>query len=227
MCGRKTLTKGKIQILEAFLTDEWESDYTYVPSYNIAPTNIVPILLHDKIRKIKPMHWGLIPNWAKDRKFAAKMINARRETLTEKQVFSQLLSRNRCVVISDGYFEWKKSGKSKQPYYIYRKDNGFLPMAGLWSKWNDENNQSIFTYTIITTEPTKELNQIHNRMPVILKEDDIDTWLKCKEYKPEKALKKLHSFPDLNFYPVSKFVNSIRNNSEECIRKMGRVSLGF
>ena len=115
MCGRKTLTKGKIEIIEELFVDEWENDFDWKPSYNIAPTQMSPVLLNDGKRKVKPMCWGLVPSWAKDKTIGAKMINARSETLGEKPSFQSLIYQKRCIVISDGYFEWKREGRKKSP----------------------------------------------------------------------------------------------------------------
>ncbi|SVC96196.1 uncharacterized protein METZ01_LOCUS349050, partial [marine metagenome] len=147
MCGRKTLTKGKIEIMEELFVDEWEDDFDWEPSYNIAPTQISPILLNDGKRKVKPMYWGLVPSWAKDKTISAKMINARSETLGEKPSFQSLIYQKRCIVISDGYFEWKREGSKKIPYYIRDPDGKLLPMAGLWDEWIDKQEKRWLTYT--------------------------------------------------------------------------------
>ena len=216
MCGRKTLTKGKIEIIQEMLVDDWNDDW--IPSYNIAPTQNTPILIHNEKRIIKTMRWGLVPSWAKDLKMGSRLINARLETLTEKPSFRNLLTSNRCVVITDGYYEWMQTGDGKIPYYIYHPQRNILPMAGLWDKWIDENNKEYHTYTVITTEPAQPIAHIHNRMPVILNFDEIDEWTNIN-IPCDEALNKLASFSNpLEFYPVSNFVNSPKNNSEICIQ---------
>ena len=177
MCGRKTLTKGKIEIIEELFVDEWEDDFDWEPSYNIAPKQISPILLNDGKRKVKPMYWGLVPSWAKDKTISAKMINARSETLGEKPSFQSLIYQKRCIVISDGYFEWKREGSKKIPYYIRDPDGKLLPMAGLWDECDDKQEKKWLTYTVITTDPSNQINQIHNRMPVILDKLEMDLWI--------------------------------------------------
>ena len=217
MCGRKTLTKGKIEIMEELFVDEWEDDFDWEPSYNIAPTQISPVLLNDGKRKVKPMCWGLVPSWAKDKTIGAKMINARSETLREKPSFQSLIYQKRCIVISDGYFEWKREGKKKKPYYIRDPDGKLLPMAGLWDEWVDKQGKKWLTYTVITTDPSNQINHIHNRMPVILDKLEMDLWINF-DCPPNEALTCLKPYEKLlELYPVSTFVNSPANNSNQCI----------
>ena len=217
MCGRKTLTKGKIEIMEELFVDEWEDDFDWEPSYNIAPTQISPVLLNDGKRKVKPMCWGLVPSWAKDKTIGAKMINARSETLREKPSFQSLIYQKRCIVISDGYFEWKREGKKKKPYYIRDPDGKLLPMAGLWDEWVDKQGKKWLTYTVITTDPSNQINHIHNRMPVILDKLEMDLWINF-DCPPNEALTCLKPYEKLlELYPVSTFVNSPANNSDRCI----------
>ena len=217
MCGRKTLTKGKIEIIEELFVDEWEDDFDWEPSYNIAPTQISPVLLNDGKRKVKPMCWGLVPSWAKDKTIGAKMINARSETLREKPSFQSLIYQKRCIVISDGYFEWKREGKKKKPYYIRDPDGKLLPMAGLWDEWVDKQGKKWLTYTVITTDPSNQINHIHNRMPVILDKPEMDLWINF-DCPPNEALTCLKPYEKLlELYPVSTFVNSPANNSNQCI----------
>ena len=217
MCGRKTLTKGKIEIIEELFVDEWEDDFDWEPSYNIAPTQISPVLLNDGKRKVKPMCWGLVPSWAKDKTIGAKMINARSETLREKPSFRSLIYQKRCIVISDGYFEWKREGKKKKPYYIRDPDGKLLPMAGLWDEWVDKQGKKWLTYTVITTDPSNQINHIHNRMPAILDNPEMDLWINF-DCPPNEALTCLKPYEKLlELYPVSTFVNSPANNSNQCI----------
>ena len=223
MCGRKTLTKGKIEIIQEMLVDDWNDDW--IPSYNIAPTQNTPILIHNEKRIIKTMRWGLVPSWAKDLKMGSRLINARLETLSEKPSFKNLLKSNRCVVITDGYYEWMRNGNTKQPYYIHHPNNKIMPMAGLWDEWVDENNKMIHTYTVITTQSAKSISHIHNRMPVILNVNELDDWVNT-DYPLENALNILspHAIT-LKFYPVSNFVNSPINNSEICIQPLIQETL--
>ena len=218
MCGRKTLTKDAQAIIEELLVDEWEQKDEYNPSYNIAPTQYSPILIYNNNRKIEHMRWGLVPSWAKDKAIGAKMINARGETLLEKPSFKNLVSSNRCIVITDGYFEWQNIGTTKTPHYFHNPEKKILPMAGLWDEWQSANGELMKTYTVITITPKPEYAHIHNRMPVILPHSVIDVWVKTGEYSPTVALDHVLPYRDeLEVYPVSTFVNSPKNNSARCI----------
>lgn len=224
MCGRKTLTKGKMEIIEELSIQLWDDSFEHQPNYNIAPTATVPIMLYDGQRIVKPMQWGLIPKWAKDPKRLPMFINARSETLTEKRSFSNLIGANRCIVITDGYYEWRKTGSGKQPYYIVKSDHGILPMAGLWSQWTDNQGDSVFTYTVITSAASRQLEFIHHRMPVIIEKENINIWLDYDNNDSGSALNLLQPLQKgLQTYPVSTFVNSVRNNSPACIEKVSET----
>ena len=219
MCGRKTLTKGKLEILEELAIDEWEEDFD--PSFNIAPTHKSPILRNiQNKRVVNMMNWGLIPSWSKDSKFAAKMINARSETLFEKPSFKRLIPRQRCIVISDGYFEWQKTSTGKIPHYIHSKDHSLMQMAGLWDMWKPHEGPPLLSYTVITTTPSDQLSHIHHRMPVILTEKNVINWL-GNAIQSNEIADLLKPYPhDLDYYPVSTFVNYAANNSPECIKDL-------
>ncbi len=228
MCGRKTLTKDKAEIIKEYLVKESNAKFDWQPSYNIAPTQTTPILVQNGERKIISMRWGLLPFWAKDQKIGYKMINARSETLTQKQSFAPLLKDHRCIVITDGYYEWKTDNTGKQPYYIFRDNHDFMPMAGLWSQWRSKTGEIINSYTVITTEPAEKIAHIHNRMPAIITSDNMQIWLNYKKFTPGKAVNALNPYREkLNFYPVSKYMNSPKNNSPKCIEKYTAENLSL
>ena len=164
MCGRKTLTKDMQSIIEELAVEEWENPDNYLLNYNIAPTQNSPILIDNGKRTVKPMRWGLIPSWAKDEKFGARMINARIETLTEKPSYRNLVSTNRCIVITDGYYEWKKEGSMKIPYYIDPVSEPGFAFAGLWDRWH-QRDQVIESCTIVTAASPEPMKNIHHRIP--------------------------------------------------------------
>ena len=219
MCGRKTLTRDMQSIIEELAIEEWYDD-NFHPSFNIAPTQTSPILIGDgKSRIVKPMEWGLVPSWSKDESIGPKMINARSETLLEKPSFQNLVHHNRCVVITDGYYEWKRESDGNQPFYIFHPENKLLPMAGLWTSWKSSESQIIKSYTVITTSPQKEISHIHNRMPVILNPMAIDEWIHCEKTPSNQAMTNLVPYTKpLAFHPVSTQMNSPGNNSPDCIR---------
>lgn len=224
MCGRKTLIKDRENIIQTFRVDQWEGESRWEPHYNISPLMQVPVLFFNGRRIIRPMTWGLIPHWAKDEKIASKLINARAETLTQKPSFSGLVERNRCVVVTDGYYEWKKERKSSIPFYIKRKDNGFLPMAGLYDIWKEPEGNLKYTYTVITVNSNPQIEEIHHRMPAILKPDEVEPWINCIKYPFSQVRHLLKPYDhELEIYPVSKIVNYSRNNSPLCIKRISHL----
>ncbi len=221
MCGRKTLTKDMQSIITELAIEEWENPDNYMPSYNIAPTQSSPILIDIGKRIVKPMRWGLIQSWAKDNKFGSRMINARIETLLEKPSYRNLLLKKRCIVITDGYYEWKKDGVSKVPYYLKNPNDKLLPMAGLYDVWQHPDGNLLPSYTIITKEAQKDIATIHNRMPVILPQEHLDKWLKTENSSVSEALELAEiSKPALEKYPVSPLVNYVKNNSPACLKPL-------
>jgi len=218
MCGRKTLTKDKTEIIKDLFIEEWTDSFNWEPSYNIAPTHITPILAFDSKRKITPMRWGIVPSWSKDGKIGNRMINARVETLTEKPLFGNLLRSNRCIVVSDGYYEWQSSIARKQPYYIYHQNHELICIAALWDTWIDNDSKVWNTYTVITTQPADAIRHIHNRMPLILHKNDIESWLNSDlPYQELQGCLQSYNNP-LTYHPVSTMVNSPVNNSKDCIQ---------
>jgi putative SOS response-associated peptidase YedK len=211
-------------IIEELAIEEWMDPENYYPSYNIAPTQMSPILGYTGKRIVKLMRWGLIPSWSKNIPIGSRLINARAETILEKPSFRDLVSRNRCVVITDGYYEWHREGETKTPYYIHHPDRRVLPMAGLCDTWKSNEGEKILSYTVITTEPANEISFIHDRMPVILKSKDIDRWIQHGNESIKDTLNLLKPYSEeLQYHPVSTFVNSPKNNSEQCIRQAGSL----
>ena len=229
MCGRKTLTRDIQSIIEEMAIEEWQDSEIYQPRFNIAPTQYSPVIVDKVGRHAKLMKWGLIPNWSRDASIGSKLINARSETLLEKPSFQHLVPTRRCVVITDGYFEWKRTSSRSIPYYIHHPEKKLLPMAGLWDIWKNPSGKTIFSYTVITTIPASDLAEIHHRMPVILRPKDIDPWLKVHHTATPDAMGLLKPYNDpLTYYEVSKMVNSPKNNRPECIipvNDLGSLSL--
>lgn len=220
MCGRYVLKSPFDEIADAF--EVGEIAYTNKENYNISPgTWIASIIQNENNRTLLPLHWGLIPSWAKDQSFAAKMINARSETLTEKASFKAAYRRRRCIIPANGYYEWKKKGKDKTPYYISLKSKEIMPMAGLWENWTSPDGSLIQSCSIITTEANKELYDIHPRMPVILDKDNINVWLHHKDEDTDHLNPLFQPYPykNLDCYTVSSKVNSVKNNSPQCIER--------
>ncbi len=219
MCGRFTLTADPNDLREAF---PWLNIPRPVePRYNIAPSQPVAVVANDGKNTLDYFVWGLIPSWAKDPAIGSRMINARSETLIEKPSFRNAFRRRRCLILADGFCEWKASEgkKSKTPMYIQLKDGKPFALAGLWEIWNAPDASRILSCTIITTQPNSFLKDIHDRMPVILPESAYQTWLDPKELNPASLQPLLQPYPAemMSAYEVSTLVNSPANEVKECI----------
>jgi putative SOS response-associated peptidase YedK len=208
MCGRFTQHHPIEEIIERFEVAEVE--YEPEPHYNIAPTQTVAAIVQNHARAVIGLQWGLIPFWAKDPKIANQLINARAETLTEKPSFKYALSKRRCLIPVDGFYEWKKQKGGNQPYYIRRRDGGLFAFAGLWEEWKTPEGELRKTCTIITTEPNEMMATIHHRMPVILKPQHEAEWLDPTAHYAPALTQLLLTYPDgeLEMIPVSRAVNS-------------------
>ncbi|NJL38695.1 MAG: SOS response-associated peptidase [Leptolyngbyaceae cyanobacterium SM1_4_3] len=233
MCGRFTLTQTSEAIANHFRLSEVPD---LPPRYNIAPTQpVAAIVLNQEQRQLRHFYWGLIPSWAKDPKIGARMVNARSETVSEKPAFRTAFKRRRCLIVTDGFYEWKKVGKQKQPFYFCRSDYPAggttshrhpFAFAGLWEHWQSSEGDTIDSCTILTTEASDLMESIHNRMPVILDEPDYDCWLSPTS-KPDllQALLRPHSAQGMERYPVSSQVNRSANDSPDCIQLAEPLSI--
>ena len=219
MCGRFTLTVDPGQLQEAF---PWAEIPEGIPlRYNIAPSQPAAVLPNDGLNRVDFYNWGLIPFWAKDPKIGNRLINARAETLAEKPSFRGSFKYKRCLVLADGFYEWRKEPgtKTKTPMYLRMNNQEPFAFAGLWDIWNSSDGSEIRTFTIITTEPNQLVGKIHNRMPVILPQIAYRQWLQEGENDPSLLKSFLQPYPaeDMEAYPVSRYVNSPQNDSPECI----------
>jgi len=178
--------------------------------FNIAPSQIMPVIIHSECNEMVMMQWGLIPNWVKDPKKSIRPINAKAETLAERPMFCGLLKNRRCLVPASGFFEWKKNGTRKIPYYIHLKETPLFAIAGLYDIWYDAWNKAHPTYTLITTDANALVSPLHDRMPAILKQEDEDRWLMGDAPPSEEMKRILCPYPDceMEAYPVSSRVNS-------------------
>jgi putative SOS response-associated peptidase YedK len=218
MCGRFTLTTDRDQIEERFSFRM--TNVALTPHYNIAPSQPVLSLMSDgKENRAGFLRWGLIPSWAKDEAIGSRMINARAETLAEKPSFKRALQKRRCLVIADGFYEWKAEGKKKTPMFIALKSREPFGFAGLWETWKAPSGEAIHSCTIITTAPNAMMASIHNRMPVILSREAETAWLDRTLDDPQKLLPLLVPYSDteMTAYEVSLLVNSPRNDVPTCI----------
>jgi putative SOS response-associated peptidase YedK len=226
MCARFTLRLGAQAVKDLFGLDEApEMD----ERYNIAPTQEVPAVATDKEgrRRLRMLRWGLVPYWAKDLSIGQKLINAKAETVHEKPAFRAAFQRRRCLIPADGFYEWKeveevapggkKPRKRKQPYLIARRDGRPFAFAGLYDFWKDPQGEPVESCTILTTEPNAAVAPLHDRMPVILREEDFDLWLDraIQEREPLEPL--LHPVPAemLSVRPVNPLVGNPNNEGPE------------
>ena len=213
MCGRIAVFKSKEKIINELQIDKWyECDY--LPNYNTVPSNNLYVLTSKKdLRVIKTMSWGITPKWSKK-----KLINARIETLEQKPSFRNLLNTNRCLIICNGYYEWKKERVGSQPYYIFRKSKRLILMAGLWTASNLNSGEGFNSCAIITKPTQHNISEIHHRMPLILHLSSIDKWLNSKGNLYFRAISDLsYSDVDLKYHPVSKAINNPFNNNPDLL----------
>ncbi len=217
MCGRYTLVTPAKKLAEEFSLDASSVDLP--PNYNVAPTQgVAAVLSEGGERRLEILRWGLIPPWADDPQIGSRMVNARAETAPEKPSFRRAFRERRCLIPSDGFYEWKRTNGSKQPYYIHMKDERPFAFAGLWESWNDNGGPAIRSCTILTTGPNALVAGVHDRMPVILPAGFYDAWLDPEAERDELAAL-LAPYPEdeMEAYPVSRFVNSPSNNDPRCI----------
>lgn len=195
-------------------------------NYNVAPTqDVFAVVEDDGSRHLDAFFWGLIPSWAKEAKIGSRMINARAETLAEKNAYKSSFRKRRCLIPADGFYEWKKLGggskPKKQPMFVHRDDGKPLAFAGLWSVWRgpDKDQEPLRSVTIITTTPNATMAPIHDRMPVILDPSDWSTWLDRDQDDLASLGELLVPAPDdlLSTRPVSTEVNNVRNNGPALI----------
>jgi putative SOS response-associated peptidase YedK len=219
MCGRYRLSRRKRLVEEYFDSVSGEEDWS--PRYNIAPTQPIPVIRQnpkEPVRELSLMRWGLIPSWAKDSSVAAKMINARSETAATKPAFRDALKSRRCLIPADGFYEWAKTAKGKQPYCFEVNDGELFAFAGLWDRWKDASGKTVDTCSILTTTPNAVTSPVHDRMPVILDPDGYDLWLDPGMRDAGAASELLKPFDArlMRCYPVSTRINHVANDDEEC-----------
>ncbi|MEA3350551.1 MAG: SOS response-associated peptidase [Chloroflexota bacterium] len=220
MCGRFTLTASPDELQQAF---PWltlpQADDAIPPRYNIAPSQPIAVVPNTDENKLDYFLWGLIPFWAKDPKIGPRLINARGETLTEKPSFKAAFKYRRCLILTDGFYEWQH--KTRTPYYIRMKSGKPFAFAGIWERWQSPDGSEILSSAIITTQPNKLLAPIHKRMPVILRSSDYTQWLTPGETSPNELDRLLVPFPvpeEMQAYPVSTQVNNPRNDNAGCVQ---------
>ena len=222
MCGRFTITLSKedfIRYLSKYKQLEINIKDIELPNYNVAPTeNVIAMIKHNDTYRVGNIKWGFIPSFATDTKKI--IINARSESVLEKAMFKDSLLHKRCVIFTDGFYEWKTVNQQKIPYRIVMKNKKIFAFAGLWSNYKSK-NQSYYTTTILTTNANSLMKDIHDRMPVILNEENIDMWLN-EPFLETKHMPLLKPFASelMDYYQVSNYVNSASHKDQKCIEKI-------
>jgi putative SOS response-associated peptidase YedK len=219
MCGRYVL-KATLQELERKYGAVPEGTYSFDANYNVAPSLRMPVVVKEEEKRvIAPFRWGLIPFWADSIHTGYSMINARSESLAKKKSFSKPFRSQRCVVPANGFYEWKKTSAGKIPYYITLKSSPIMTFAGLYEEWKPAEGKAIKSYTIITTGANKPMEELHDRMPAILLDEELETWLDPQNSNPDLLRDLLRPWPDddIQFCRVGQEVNNTRNFGEQLI----------
>lgn len=218
MCGRYSLSKSKEELQDRF---DAEMLQDFKPRYNIAPTQLLPVITAQAPKGFSFFYWGITPDFGKNRPVAQKLINARAETISEKVSFKTSFQKRRCIIPADSFYEWKNLGKkTKIPYRFTLREEALFSFAGIWEEYEGVNGESHHTFVVITTSPNETVSKIHDRMPVILTKESEKIWL--NEYSSEEDLKKIMvPYPEdyLTAYTVSPLVNSVANDSPAVIKR--------
>ena len=229
MCGRYSLTSDQDEVQGTFDIKSSAFDWVeHVPRYNIAPTQpVLAVVKRDDGNRAEMMRWGLIPWWAKDIKIGNKMINARAESAVEKASFKEAFQRRRCLIVADGFYEWRKHGKDSIPMRVVLKSGGPFSFAGLWERWRSPEGGIIKSCTILTTVANSLIEPVHDRMPVIFGKDAEALWLDAKVSDTAELRELLlpYASGDMEAYEVSPLVNSATYEGPECIEPAARLAL--
>ncbi len=224
MCGRYSLSINKKMLEGHFNAKLLES---FKPRFNAAPSQNLPVVTNLDPKQIQFFQWGLVPFWAKDEMIGSKLINARSETLLEKPSFRDSTRKRRCLIPADGFYEWKRSGKTKTPFRIHLKDESVYSMAGLWDSWEISDDHYLNSFTIITTEANEKVGEIHDRMPVILSKDAEKAWI-SNDLGQDDIESLLMPYPaeEMDYYTVSTELNRVENDFPELAIPSGHEKPG-
>lgn len=217
MCGRFAFYSPAEAAAALF---EFDPGLPVEARYNIAPTEPIPVVRtgRDGVRELVMLRWGLVPYWAKDPSIGNRMINARAETLADKPVYRSAYEKRRCLVLADGFYEWRKEANGKTPWYISLASGEPLAFAGLWEAWTDRNSGELLeTATIVTTTASGLPKELHDRMPVVLQQESARAWL-AGEHGILQAV--TGNPPEFQAWPVSSRVNNSRTEGPELIERV-------
>lgn len=193
-----------------------------IQRYNLAPTEVVPAVVRDREsgqNELREFKWGLVPSWAKDSSGATKMINARGETMFEKPAFKFAARKHRCILPASGFFEWRTERGKKQPYHFRLKGGKPMALAGLWERWHNPSGEPLLTCAIVTTEPNEAVEPFHNRMPVIIRDEDMEAWLDSEREEPRDLLPIIEPYPadEMDCFAVTKKMSRAGYEGPECV----------
>ncbi|WP_100627412.1 SOS response-associated peptidase [Algoriphagus formosus] len=218
MCGRYSLSKSKIELEERFQA-EMLTDFK--PRYNIAPTQLVPVVTSQSPKGFSFFYWGITPEFGRNKPVSQKLINAKAESVHQKMTFKSSFKQRRCIIPADGFYEWKKLGKKTSiPHRFTLREGGLFSFAGIWDEYETVDGENQHTFLILTTEPNELVSEVHDRMPVVLTPETEKKWL--NNYSSEEELLEIlkpFSANEMLSYPVSTLVNSVENDSPALIRK--------
>ena len=218
LCGRFSIAIRPVALKKRFDAELADS---FSPRYNAAPGQDLPVILNRSPNQIQLCRWGFIPPWQKKAPTGARLINARAETIMEKRTFRRAFQKQRCLVLADGFYEWKKTPQRRIPYRFVLQDEAPFAFAGIWSQWAGADQRAVTSFSIITTDANAVVADVHDRMPVLLQPQDETSWLTML---PEDAVTLLKPFPAdlMRAYPVSPRVNSPANDDPAVIKPMKR-----
>ncbi len=217
MCGRYASGRDPRDLQTHFEVEELPEE-VLPPRWNVAPTDpVYAVLQRDARRMLRVVRWGLVPSWAKDPKVGSRFINARRETVADKPAFRAAYARRRCLLPADGYYEWKKEGTAKQPWYLASRDGAPLAMAGLYEVWRAPDGQRLWTCTVITTDAADEHGDIHDRTPLLVMREDWRRWLDPDVEDPGGDLLVPGTPGVLDAWPVGPEVGNVRNDGPQLV----------
>jgi putative SOS response-associated peptidase YedK len=217
MCGRYGITTAPEAMRSLF---RYPDQPNFPPRYNVAPSQPIAIVRFvEGQRRFALVRWGLIPSWVKDPRAFSLLINARGESVRDKPAFRSAMRYRRCIIPADGFYEWRRDGERKRPYFVRLKTGGLMAFAGLWEAWSGPNGEEMETAVIVTTTANDTLRPIHDRMPVIVAPESFDLWLDCGQCDADAAAALIAPAPVhlLEVHEVSTAVNRTANDSEALI----------
>lgn len=218
VCGRYATSRHGVDLAAWFEAEPVDSAADAAPNYNVAPTDPVPVVRMSEARRVLSVgRWGFLPPWSKDRRAAAKMINARAETVATSRAYAESFATRRALVPADGWYEWRREGGTRQAYFMTPTDGSVLAFAGIWTRWGPER---LLTFSVLTTAATADLAWVHDRMPLLLPRSAWDQWLTAP---PDPMLLRpppAQWLAGLEVRPVGSAVGNVRNNGPDLTRRV-------